>query len=62
MEKQTCESPQQCRKCAICHEELTDYNDIVPDHRDAERDGRSVNKDRCQNLVIESDLSDVESL
>jgi hypothetical protein len=47
---------------AICHEEFTDYNDIVPDHRDAERDGRSANKDRCQNLVIESDLSDVESL
>ena len=20
--------------CAICHEEFTDYNDIVPDHRD----------------------------
>jgi hypothetical protein len=19
--------------CAICHEEFTDYNDIVPDHR-----------------------------
>jgi hypothetical protein len=21
-------------KCAICHEEFTDYNDIVPDHID----------------------------
>jgi hypothetical protein len=25
---------EQDRKCAICHEEFTDYNDIVPDHRD----------------------------
>ena len=24
----------QNRKCAICHEEFTAYNDIVPDHRD----------------------------
>jgi len=20
--------------CAICHEEFTDYNDVVPDHED----------------------------
>jgi hypothetical protein len=25
---------EQDRKCAICHEEFTDYNDIVPDHGD----------------------------
>jgi len=25
---------EQNMKCAICHEEFTDYNDIVPDHRD----------------------------
>jgi hypothetical protein len=25
---------EQDRKCAICHQEFTDYNDIVPDHRD----------------------------
>jgi hypothetical protein len=24
----------QGRKCAICHEEFSDYDDIVPDHRD----------------------------
>ena len=24
---------EQDRKCAICHEEFTNYNDIVPDHR-----------------------------
>jgi hypothetical protein len=24
---------EQDRKCAICHDEFTDYNDIVPDHR-----------------------------
>ena len=25
---------EQNRKCAICHEEFTDYNDIVPDHKE----------------------------
>jgi hypothetical protein len=24
---------EQDRKCTICHEEFTNYNDIVPDHR-----------------------------
>ena len=24
---------EQDRKCAICDEEFTDYNDVVPDHR-----------------------------
>jgi len=24
----------QGRKCAICHQEFTDYSDFVPDHRD----------------------------
>ena len=24
---------EQGRKCAICHEEFTDYSDVVPDHR-----------------------------
>jgi hypothetical protein len=24
---------QQAGICAICHEEFTDYNDIVPDHK-----------------------------
>jgi transcriptional regulator NrdR family protein len=25
---------EQDRKCAICHEEFTGYNDVVPDHED----------------------------
>jgi hypothetical protein len=25
---------QQAGICAICHEKYTDYNDVVPDHRD----------------------------
>jgi hypothetical protein len=25
---------EQDRRCAICHEEFTDYSDIVPDHKD----------------------------
>jgi len=25
---------EQDRKCAICHEEFTDYNDVVPDRKD----------------------------
>jgi hypothetical protein len=25
---------EQDRKCAICHEEFTDYNDVVQDHKD----------------------------
>ena len=25
---------EQDRKCAICHEEFTDYNDVVPDHKE----------------------------
>jgi len=25
---------EQDRKCGICHEEFTDYGDIVPDHKD----------------------------
>jgi hypothetical protein len=24
---------EQDRKCGICHEAFSDYNDIVPDHR-----------------------------
>jgi len=25
---------EQGRKCAICHEEFTDYSDVVPEHKD----------------------------
>jgi hypothetical protein len=28
---------EQERICPICHEEFTDYNDIVPDHKDPSR-------------------------
>jgi hypothetical protein len=24
---------EQGRRCAICHQEFTDYNDVVPDHK-----------------------------
>ena len=33
---------EQDRKCALCHEEFTDYSDIVPDHKESERNGRRV--------------------
>jgi hypothetical protein len=37
---------QQAGICAICHEEFTDYNDIVPDHKNrkewAERGGMTI--------------------
>jgi hypothetical protein len=36
-----CKIVEQDRKCAIRHEEFTDYNDIVPDHG-SQGDGRSV--------------------
>ena len=33
---------EQYRKCAICLEDFTDYNDIVPDHRDPKGMGDRV--------------------
>jgi hypothetical protein len=42
---------EQDRKCAICHEEFTDYNDIVPDHRDPKGNGRSVERLHDNSLV-----------
>jgi hypothetical protein len=33
---------EQDRTCAICHEEFTDYNDIVPEHRRRRRDPKGM--------------------
>jgi hypothetical protein len=41
---------EQDRKCAICHEEFTDYNDIVPDHRDPKGMGGSWRDDHPDNI------------
>jgi hypothetical protein len=39
---------EQSRKCAICPEEFTDYNDIVPDHK--ERKG-TTSYTRCSMRI-----------
>jgi hypothetical protein len=41
---------EQDRKCAICHEEFTDCNDIVPDHRDPKGMGGSWRDDHPDNI------------
>ncbi len=41
---------EQDRKCAICHEEFTDYNDIVPDHRDPKGMGGAWRDDHPDNI------------
>ena len=38
------------RKCAICHEEFTDYYDIVPDHRDPKGMGGAWRDDHPDNV------------
>ena len=40
----------QDKKCAICHEEFTDYNDIVPDHRDPKGMGGAWRDDHPDNI------------
>src|SRR3984885_5541718 len=40
---------QQAGTCAICHEELTDYNDIVPDHRNPKGMGGAWRDDHPDN-------------
>ena len=40
----------QGRKCAICHEEFSDYNDIVPDHRDPKGMGGAWRDDHPDNI------------
>ena len=41
---------EQGRKCAICHKEFTDYNDIVPDHRDPKGMGGAWRDDHPDNI------------
>jgi hypothetical protein len=41
---------EQDRMCAICHEEFTDYNDIVPDHRDPKGMGGAWRDDHPDNI------------
>ena len=41
---------EQGRKCAICNEEFTDYNDIVPDHRDPKGMGGAWRDDHPDNI------------
>ena len=41
---------EQDRKCAICHEEFTDYNDIVPDHREPKGMGGAWRDDHTDNI------------
>ena len=40
----------QDRKCAICHEEFSDHNDIVPDHRDPKGMGGAWRDDHPDNV------------
>ena len=35
---------EQNRICAICQHEFTDYHDVVPDHKNPNRDGRSLER------------------
>ena len=41
---------EQDRKCAICREEFTDYNDVVPDHKDREGLGGARRDDQSDNV------------
>ena len=41
---------EQDKKCAICHEEFTDYSDIVPDHRDPKGMGGAWRDDHPDNI------------
>jgi hypothetical protein len=42
---------EQDRTCAICHEEFTDYNDIVPEHRrDPKGMGGAWRDDHLDNI------------
>ena len=35
---------EQNRICGICHEEFTDYNDVVPDHKEPKGMGRACDQ------------------
>lgn len=41
---------EQDKKCAICHEEFTDYNDIVPDHKNPKGMGGAWRDDHPDNV------------
>jgi hypothetical protein len=41
---------EQGKKCALCHEEFTDYNDIVPDPRDPKGMGGAWRDDHPDNI------------
>ena len=41
---------EQARICTICHEEFTDYNDVVPDHRNPKGMGGAWRDDRPENI------------
>jgi hypothetical protein len=41
---------QQARVCAICHEEFTDYNDIVPDDKNPKGMGGAWRDDHPGNI------------
>jgi len=41
---------EQDRKCAICHEEFTDYSDIVPGHKDPKGMGGAWRDDHPDNV------------
>ncbi len=41
---------EQDRKCAICHEEFTEYSDIVPDHKDPKGMGGAWRDDHPDNI------------
>ena len=41
---------EQNRICAICHHEFTDYNDVVPDHKDPKGMGGAWRDDHPDNV------------
>jgi hypothetical protein len=41
---------EQNRMCAICHIEFTDYNDIVPDHKNPKGMGGAWRDDHPDNI------------
>jgi hypothetical protein len=41
---------EQNRICAICHEEFTDYNDVVPDHKEPKGMGGAWRDDHPDNI------------
>ena len=47
---------QQGAICAICHEDFTDYNDVVPDHKNPKGLGGSWRHDHPDNIQA-SDFS-----